>query len=124
MRFWTELKVDLKRGLTEKEAKARLDKYGENAWKRAPPTPLWRLILEQFQDQLVLILLASAVISFILALLEESESLLTAMVEPAVIFLILIANATVGVIQERNADQAIDALRGVFAGLHTGRSGR
>lgn len=107
----TELKVDLKRGLTEKEAKARLDKYGENALEEAPPTPLWRLILEQFQDQLVLILLASAVISFILALLEESESLLTAMVEPAVIFLILIANATVGVIQERNADQAIDALR-------------
>lgn len=79
--------------------------------EETPPTPLWKLILEQFQDLLVQILLGSAVVSLILALLEENESLATALVEPGVIFLILIANATVGVIQEQNADQAIDALR-------------
>jgi Ca2+ transporting ATPase len=48
---------------------------------------LWQLILEQFKDQLVLILLGSAAISFVLALFEESDDW-TAFVDPAVVSLL------------------------------------
>lgn len=105
-----EFQVDLSQGLTQQKAAEQLKKYGRNELVEEEGTPLWQMILEQFQDQLVIILLVAAVVSFVLALLEEETSG-SAFVEPIVILLILIANATVGVIQESNAEKAIEALK-------------
>ncbi|KAI8904844.1 hypothetical protein EDD86DRAFT_194497 [Gorgonomyces haynaldii] len=105
-----ELSTDENKGLGQSEAQSRLIKHGKNELPQEPPKPIWELVLEQFQDQLVLILLGAAVISFVLAALEEDNDG-TAFVEPIVILLILIANAVVGVVQETNAEKAIEALK-------------
>nr|ABS19815.1 sarco/endoplasmic reticulum calcium ATPase isoform A [Pinctada fucata] len=103
--------VDEESGLTDDQVKKALDKYGPNELPAEEGKPLWELILEQFDDLLVKILLLAAIISFVLAWFEESEEQVTAFVEPFVILTILICNAVVGVWQERNAESAIEALK-------------
>ncbi|KAL4776262.1 hypothetical protein BDW60DRAFT_175835 [Aspergillus nidulans var. acristatus] len=97
-------------GLSSAQVSQSRQKYGPNALAEEPPTPLWELVLEQFKDQLVLILLGSAAVSFVLALFEESDDW-TVFVDPAVILTILILNAIVGVTQESSAEKAIAALQ-------------
>uniref|UniRef100_H2ZG99 Calcium-transporting ATPase n=1 Tax=Ciona savignyi TaxID=51511 RepID=H2ZG99_CIOSA len=87
-------------GLSDEQVKRNRAKYGPNGrlWKS-----LWQMVVEQFEDLLVRILLLAAIISFVKSI--------TAFVEPFVILLILIANSIIGIWQERNAESAIEALK-------------
>uniref|UniRef100_A0AAQ4QD19 Calcium-transporting ATPase n=1 Tax=Gasterosteus aculeatus aculeatus TaxID=481459 RepID=A0AAQ4QD19_GASAC len=98
-------------GLSPEQCKKNQEKYGFNELPAEEGKSVWELIAEQFEDLLVRILLLAACISFVLAWFEEGEETVTAFVEPFVILLILIANAIVGVWQERNAEDAIEALK-------------
>jgi P-type Ca2+ transporter type 2A len=71
-------------GLSSAQVATSRQKYGSNSLPDDPPTPLWQLVLEQFKDQLVIILLGSAAISFVLALFEEGDDW-TAFVDPVVV---------------------------------------
>ncbi|KAJ6656703.1 hypothetical protein lerEdw1_003590 [Lerista edwardsae] len=92
-------------GLSLEQVKKLRERWGANG------KTLLELVIEQFEDLLVRILLLAACISFVLAWFEEGEETITAFVEPFVILLILVANAIVGVWQERNAENAIEALK-------------
>ncbi|KAL8030106.1 hypothetical protein ABFX02_14G266700 [Erythranthe guttata] len=110
--------VDPTRGLTDFQVAEHGRLYGKNVLPQEESTPFWRLVLKQFDDLLVKILIAAAVVSFFLAL-ANGETGLSAFLEPSVILMILAANAAVGVITETNAEKALEELRAYQADVAT-----
>jgi Ca2+-transporting ATPase len=102
------------RGLSSDEARRRLDQYGLNQLKAAPETPWWRRLLEQFENVLVLILLAAIGISVLeWALQDPREHALP--YEAIVISVIVILNAMLGYFQEARAERSVRALMALAA---------
>merc|ERR1711971_99188 len=81
-------RVDVERGLSPGQVEEHKKKYGPNELPVEAGKTIFELILEQFDDLLVKILLLAAIISFVLAFFEDDDSI-TAFVEPFVILLIL-----------------------------------
>jgi len=104
------LEVDPNKGLSSNEHKARLERHGPNELEKEEEKTLWERIMEQFEDQLVRILLAAATITFIFACMDDGEEGIAAFVEPFVILTILILNGIVAIWQDSNADSALEAL--------------
>ena len=102
------LKTTEATGLSTEDAKLRRLQYGANALRPPPSKPLWHLIVEQFQDRLVQILLGVAVLSSILAAVEKDAHALT---EPVIILFILSLNAIVGIWQSKSAEDSLEALK-------------
>ena len=111
----TSFGVNQASGLSWDEAKKRLEKYGSNVLDDEEEESLWEKIKEQFEDLLARILLLAATISFIIAITGDGEEGIAAYVEPFVILLILILNALVAIYQDKDAENALDALKDMQA---------
>jgi len=106
------LGTDPQRGLSESEARARLERYGPNELRAEKPVPAWRKFLAQFADVLVILLLVAAAISAALWLYERESAL---PYEAIAIFAIVLLNAVLGYVQEARAEAALAALRALSA---------
>jgi len=88
-------------GLSSEEARKRQEKYGLNELKeKAKKSPV-RMLLDQFKDFMILILIAAAIISGIIG--EPSDTI--------AIVVIVVLNAVIGFIQEYRAEKAMAALK-------------
>ncbi len=100
-----ELKTHVENGLSHEEAKERLRIHGPNELTEKPRPGFFKLLLDQFNNFLVIILIVAAVVSLLLG--EYIDSI-------AIMFIVAL-NAVVGVIQESKAEKAIAALRKMAA---------
>ncbi len=101
-----------KNGLKSAQVKERQDKFGENKLKEKKKKNNFQRFLEQFKDVMILILIAAAVISFVVACIEGDPK---EFFEPILILAIVIINAVMGVLQESKAEKALDALKSLSA---------
>lgn len=92
-------------GISDQEAKIRLEKNGFNELKEGNKVPIWKMFLENFKDPLVIILLIAAIVQIFLG--EFVESL--------IIFVVVILNALLGVTQTRKAESSLDSLKKLYS---------
>ena len=97
-------------GLSDAEAAARLAKYGKNDLRQKKPKSVWRMIREQLTDVMVIILLIAAAFSLAMHFVEGEG-----LAECIVILVVIALNATVGVVQEKKAANALEALKNMTA---------
>jgi len=93
--------VDPAHGLQEHQISQRTLEFGANALPTADQRSLWSLVLEQFSDFMILVLIAAAGVS----------GLMGEWVDTLVILVIVLLNALIGLVQSWRADQALAALQ-------------
>lgn len=92
-------------GLSSKEAKKRLETYGENVLKESGKKSTLQVFLEQFKDLLVVILIVAAIISMLSGNVEST----------VVIFAVIILNAILGTVEHEKAEKSLDSLKSLSA---------
>lgn len=96
-----ELSVDGARGLSADEVFRRRERWGANALAEAPPVPMWRRLLNQFQELVIWILIFAAVISGVMGEWADTAAILA----------IVLVNGVIGFLQEEKAGRALAALQ-------------
>ena len=109
------LQTDPRDGLSDEEARLRLEKYGPNELIEKGSKSPWLIIWDQMKELMVVVLLVAAIVSLLLG--EYSDAV--------IILAIVVLNAAIGFSQEYRAEQAIAALKKLSVpNVHVRRSGR
>ncbi len=108
----SRLSTNASTGLSIEAVKKLQNQYGKNKLKEKKKKSNFQRFLEQFKDVMIIILIIAAIVSFTIVCIEKNWGELF---EPALILLIVILNAIIGVYQEGKAEKALDALKNMSA---------
>ena len=93
------------KGLSSEEVQHRIERDGYNELEDQAKIPTWKLFLETFKDVMVIVLLVAAGVQIVLGEIVES----------VIIFVVILINSVISVIQTRKAESSLEALRNMSA---------
>ena len=96
-------------GLSEKQIKVKIEKYGLNVLKEIKKKTLFMMFIDQFKDFMIIVLIAAAIVSGVIGELTDTIAILV----------IVILNAVIGFVQEFRAEKAMAALKKMAAQTST-----
>ncbi|KAB8317281.1 cation-translocating P-type ATPase [Tolypothrix campylonemoides VB511288] len=109
------LKTNAETGLTPQEVQQRLQKYGPNELEETAGRSAWEILVDQFKNIMLLMLIAVAIISGVLDLLAWQQGSLKPGELPfkdtIAILAIVVLNGILGYVQESRAEKALAALK-------------
>ncbi len=108
----SSLETNVELGLTLEQVEVKTMTYGKNKLREKKKKTTLQRFADQFKDVMILILIAAAIVSFTIVCIEQNWGELF---EPALILVIVILNAIMGVMQESKAEKALDALKNMSA---------
>ncbi len=106
-----KLGVIVDQGLTTQEAQIRQETYGKNILKVKKGKNLIVKFFEQFADFMIIILIFAAILSLFVSYLDGNPDF----IDPIIIMVIIVINATLGVLQEAKAEKSLEALKKMSA---------
>ncbi len=100
-----QFNTNIKIGLSNDQVEIIRKNHGYNELEEAKPTPLWKKFIKNFKDFMIFILIAAAIISFVLG--EKTDAF--------IIIAIVLINAIISTYQEMKAEESISALKSLTA---------
>ncbi|MDM8000160.1 MAG: cation-translocating P-type ATPase [Dehalococcoidia bacterium] len=98
-------------GLSVEEARKRLTQFGPNELRKEKAVSWWLMLLGQFKNVLIIILLAAAAISLTINLVEEDGNIW----DPIIIVVVVMISVVLGFVQQYRAERAMQALKQMIA---------
>jgi len=102
-----------RKGLTNEEAKKRLEEYGHNKLEEKKKKSIIAKFIDQFKNLMIIVLLIAAVISAVAPLFAGEGKV--DIVDTVIILFVVIVNAILGVVQENKAEKSLEALKSMSA---------
>ena len=113
-----QFNVNSETGLSEEEASRRQIEYGFNKLEEKKKKPLILVFLSQFNDPMIFILFAAAILSIAISLYQlfspnfaEKPDVLEIVSDPVIILAVCMLNAVIGTVQENKAEKSLEALK-------------